>query len=51
MYQDIQKQIMADAPWVPTTLSETVEVVSERVSGTYLHPTYPYDIRTIAVAE
>ena len=27
MYQDIQKQIMADAPWVPTTLSETVELV------------------------
>ena len=49
MYQDIQRRIMADAPWVPTTLSETVEVVSDRVSGTYLHPVYPYDLRTIAV--
>ena len=35
MYQDIQNRIMADAPWVPTVLSETVEVVSARVSGTY----------------
>jgi ABC-type transport system substrate-binding protein len=51
MYQDLQKRIMADAPWVPTTLNETVELVSERVSGTYLHPVYPYDLRTIAVAE
>jgi peptide/nickel transport system substrate-binding protein/oligopeptide transport system substrate-binding protein len=51
MYQDIQRRIMADAPWVPTTLSETVEVVSDRVSGTYLHPVYPYDLRTIAVDE
>src|SRR4029079_17314479 len=40
MYQDIQKQVMADAPWVPTTLSETVELVSERVDGAYLHPVY-----------
>ena len=51
MYQDIQKRIMAEAPWVPTTLSETVEVVSARVSGTYLHPVYPYDLRTIAVTD
>lgn len=51
MYQDIQKQIMADAPWVPTVLSETVAVASERVSGKYLHPVYPYDLRMIAVAE
>jgi len=51
MYQDIQKQIMAAAPWVPTTLSETVEVVSARVSGSYLHPVYSFDLRTIAVAE
>jgi hypothetical protein len=40
---------MADAPWVPTVLSETVEAVSDRVSGTYLHPVYPYDLRGIAV--
>jgi ABC-type transport system substrate-binding protein len=51
MYQDIQNKIMADAPWVPTVLSETVEVVSARVSGTYLHPVYPFDLRTIAVKE
>jgi ABC-type transport system substrate-binding protein len=51
MYQDIQKRIMADAPWVPTVLSETVEVVSGRVSGSYLHPVYPYDLRTIAVGD
>lgn len=51
MYQDIQKRIMADAPWVPTTLNETVELVAERVSGTYLHPVYPYDLRSIAVGE
>ena len=51
MYQDIQKRIMADAPWVPTTFSETVEVVSARVSGTYLHPVYPYDLRVISVGE
>jgi acyl-coenzyme A thioesterase PaaI-like protein len=42
---------MDDAPWVPTTLSETVEVVSARVSGNYLHPVYPYDIRAVAVSE
>jgi peptide/nickel transport system substrate-binding protein/oligopeptide transport system substrate-binding protein len=51
MYQDIQRRIMDDAPWVPTVLSETVELVSSRVSGTYLHPVYPFDLRTIAVPE
>ncbi len=51
MYQDIQKQVMADAPWVPTTLSETVELVSERVDGAYLHPVYSYDLRPISVGE
>jgi ABC-type transport system substrate-binding protein len=51
MYQDIQKRIMADAPWVPLTLSETVELVSERVSGAYLHPVYSYDLRPISVGE
>lgn len=51
MYQDIQDRVMADAPWVPTVLSESVELVSERVSGTYLHPVYPYDLRSIAIAE
>ncbi len=51
MYQDIQRRIMADAPWAPTTWSETVELVSKRVSGTYLHPVWPYDLRTIAVTE
>ena len=51
MYQDIQNKIMAAAPWVPTVLSETVEVVSARVSGKYLHPVYPYELRTIAVSE
>ena len=51
MYQEIQDLVMADAPWVPTVLSETVEVVSERVSGTYLHPVYPFDLRTIAINE
>lgn len=51
MYQDIQNRVMADAPWVPTVLSETVELASERVSGTYLHPVYPFDLRTIAVSE
>lgn len=51
LYQDIQRLVMADAPWAPTVLSETVEVVSERVSGTYLHPAYPFDLRTIAITE
>ncbi len=51
LYQDIQDRIMADAPWIPTVLSETVEVVSDRVSGTYLHPVYSFDLRTIAVEE
>lgn len=51
MYQDLQRRIMADAPWVATTYSETVELVSERVSGTYLHPVWPYDLRTIAVTD
>jgi ABC-type transport system substrate-binding protein len=51
MYQDIQNRIMADAPWVPTTFSETVEVVSARVAGTYLHPVYPFDLRPISVGE
>lgn len=51
MYQDIQKRIMADAPWVPTTLSETVEVTSDRVNGSVLHPVYPFDLRVVSLDE
>jgi ABC-type transport system substrate-binding protein len=52
MYQDIQNKIMADAPWAPTTLSETVIVSSDRIGGgNPLHPVYPYDLRIVTVKE
>lgn len=52
MYQDLQKKIMADAPWVPGTLSETVVLSSDRVIGfNPLHPVYPFDLRNVTVTE
>jgi peptide/nickel transport system substrate-binding protein len=51
MYQDIQKKIMADAPWVPITLSETVILTSDKVIGNPLHPVWPYDLPKIDVTE
>ena len=52
MYQDIQKRIMADAPWVPTVLSETVIMSSNRVGGSNpLHPVYPIDARGVTISQ
>ncbi len=52
MYQDIQKKIMADAPWIPVVLNETVVMSSTRVGGVNpLHPVYFIDARNVTVSQ
>ena len=42
-YQDIQKTIMADAPWVPIRHQEWYTLISKRVGGFAIHPVWLYD--------
>jgi ABC-type transport system substrate-binding protein len=51
MYGEIQKMVMADAPWAPVFFNESVILTSDRVIGNPLHPTYPNDLPRIDVKE
>jgi len=46
-YQDIQKKIMADAPWAPFRHQEWVTLIGKRVGGLTLHPVWLIDIKTL----
>ena len=46
-YQDIQKQIMADAPWAPFRHQEWVTLVGKRVGGLSLHAVWLINIKVL----
>ncbi|HXL18620.1 MAG TPA: hypothetical protein VN961_13985, partial [Streptosporangiaceae bacterium] len=46
-YQDIQKKIMADAPWAPFRHQEWVTLIGKRVGGLTLHPVWLIDIKVL----
>ncbi len=48
-YRDVQKKIMADAPWVPTTHPDLVILRSKRTQGQILHPAWYIDLNTVSV--
>jgi ABC-type transport system substrate-binding protein len=48
-YMDIQKKIMADAPWVPLRHEVWYTLVSSRVATFYIHPVWQYDLRNYSV--
>ena len=48
-YQDIQKKIMADAPWVPVRHQEWFTLIGKRVGGFAIHPVWQYDLRSLWV--
>jgi peptide/nickel transport system substrate-binding protein len=48
-YQEIQKTIMADAPWAPFRHQEWYTLVSKRVGGFSIHPVWQYDVRSLYV--
>ena len=43
-YQDIQRMVMADAPWVPLRFDEHYTLESSRVGGFTIHPVWQYDL-------
>ena len=43
-YQEIQKKIMADAPWAPFRHQEYYTLVGKRVGGFLLHPVWLYNL-------
>jgi ABC-type transport system substrate-binding protein len=51
MYRQLQNQVMADVPWVPTTFPEIVYLQSKRVQGSSFHPVWQYDLPAVAVSE
>jgi oligopeptide transport system substrate-binding protein len=48
-YQEIQRQIMADAPIVPIFYLERFNIVSKRVGGFALHPVWLIDVRSLSI--
>jgi oligopeptide transport system substrate-binding protein len=44
-YQEIQRKIMADAPWVPLYFLEQFNITSKRVGGFAIHPVWIIDVR------
>jgi oligopeptide transport system substrate-binding protein len=48
-YQEIQKEIMADAPWAPFRTQEWYTLTSKRVGGFAIHPVWQYDVRSIYI--
>lgn len=51
MYRQLQAQVMADVPWVPTFFPEFVFLISKRVQGPAFHPVWLTDLPAIAVSE
>jgi oligopeptide transport system substrate-binding protein len=48
-YQDLQKQIMAEAPWVPIRHQIWFTLASKRVGSFQLHPVWQYDMRNVSL--
>ncbi len=48
-YQDIQKAILADAPWVPIFYLDLYEMKSKRVGGFAIHPVWLYSLRDVYI--
>ncbi|HYC07268.1 MAG TPA: ABC transporter substrate-binding protein, partial [Candidatus Binatia bacterium] len=48
-YQDIQKKIMAEAPWVPIRHQIWFTLVGTRVGGFAIHPVWQYDLRSVYI--
>jgi len=48
-YQEIQKQIMADAPWAPFRHQEWYTLIGKRVGGFAIHPVWQYDVRSLYI--
>jgi ABC-type transport system substrate-binding protein len=48
-YQEIQKKIMADAPWAPFRHQEWYTLVGKRVGGYTIHPVWQYDLRSLYI--
>ncbi len=42
-YQDIEKKIMADAPWVPLYNQLNTDFISVKAGGYFYHPVWQYD--------
>lgn len=51
MYRQLQNQVMADVPWVPTTSPDFVYLQSKRVQGSSWHPVWWFDLPSIAVSD
>jgi peptide/nickel transport system substrate-binding protein/oligopeptide transport system substrate-binding protein len=51
MYRQLQNQVMADVPWVPTTFPEFVFLISKRVQGPAFHPVWLTDLPAIGVSD
>lgn len=51
MYRDLQGMVMADVPSIPLTHPETVILVSDRVVGEPLGPSYVFDLIDLDAAE
>jgi oligopeptide transport system substrate-binding protein len=49
-YQQVQKMVMNDAPWVPVFHQKWFTVISKRVTNFELHPVWLYNLRTYAVS-
>lgn len=50
MYRQLQAQVMADVPFVPTTFPEFVTMKSKRVQGSSFHPFWLFDLPAISVS-
>ena len=48
-YQEIQKTIMADAPWAPFRHQEWYTLISKRTGGFSIHPVWQYNVRALYV--
>ena len=48
-YQEIQKTIMAAAPWAPFRHQEWYTLVGKRVGGFAIHPVWQYDVRSLSI--
>jgi len=46
-YQEIQKKIMADAPWAPFRHQEFVTIVNKRVGGFKIDAQWLFNLRGI----
>lgn len=46
-YQEIQRTIMADAPWVPLFSPERYHITTKRVGGMAVHPVWIIDVRSL----